>query len=470
MDKNHKHVFDQKAKRLQEVKRELLQQQALIADATIADLESALENECAEMPPCRLLSARLSDEDLAEASAFFDASLLSRDEVIARRSKALLRVGPPAATTIGVLESMDVRSPAAPNVDLPWLRSVVYNRLWFRSCIFRFIDDGDIPVYAKVVYCVQHPMMICFVKLEKVRRPGDGVPAFAANHHVQEWAHHFRIEYNNFIWTDDGCIDLAWRIDIMTCAMMQPRGVVVADGMWQPISAVVAIFQEGLPAAAEAAAADPEPDAKLPSPFADAPWLFDEVMFSELADDLPKDKVAKSVSDVIKDVLDAATHEEVLDMLYEKRGQMASVAPASYDFVWSVPAWTHMHAGVPYDSFRGQAHNGDPKAFCVFYKLPKSATFAISQHTEFLAQEMAVEWCSKLQYFYDLWVAQGSQADYDFDPESVQGYQERAAFTDAVRGAGAATMQRVRQIRGLVLQRVGAEAQRVGLALQRVSA
>ena len=216
MDKNHKHGFDQKAKRLQEVKRELLQQQALIADATIADLESALENECAEMPPCRLLSVRLSDEDLAESCAFFDSSLLSRDGVIARRSKALLRVGLPAATTIGVLESMDVRSPAAPNVDLPWLRSVVYNRLWFRSCIFRFIDDGDIPVYAKVVYCVQHPMMICFVKLEKVRRPGDGVPAFAANHHhVQEWAHHFHIEYNNFIWTDDGCIDLAWRIDIV---------------------------------------------------------------------------------------------------------------------------------------------------------------------------------------------------------------------------------------------------------------
>ena len=193
-------------------------------------------------------------------------------------------------------------------------------------------------------------------------------------------------------------------------------------------------------------------------------------MFSELADDLPKDKVAKSVSDVIKDVLDAATHEEVLDMLYEKRGQMASVAPASYDFVWSVPAWTHMHAGVPYDSFRGQAHNGDPKRFCVFYKLPKSATFAITQHTKFLAQEVAVEWCSKLQYFYDLWVAQGSQADYDFDPESVQGYQERATFTDAVRGAGAATMQRVRQIRGLVPQRVGTESQRVGLAPQRVSA
>ena len=63
-----------------------------------------------------------------------------------------------------------------------------------------------------------------------------------------------------------------------------------------------------------------------------------------------------------------------------------------------------------------------------------------------------------------------SQADYDFDPKSVQGYQERATFTDAVRGAGDATMQRVRQIRGLVPQRVGAEAQRVGLAPQRVSA
>ena len=82
---------------------------------------------------------------------------------------------------------------------------------------------------------------------------------------------------------------------------------------------------------------------------------------------------------------------------------------------------------------------------------------------------MAVEWCSKLQYFYDLWVAQGSQADYDFDPEFVQGCQERA-ITDAVRGAGDAKMQRVRQIRGLVLQRVGAEAQRVGLVPQRVSA
>ena len=64
----------------------------------------------------------------------------------------------------------------------------------------------------------------------------------------------------------------------------------------------------------------------------------------------------------------------------------------------------------------------------------------------------------------------GSQADYDFDPKSVQGYQERTTFTDAVRGAGAASMQHVRQIRGLVLQRVCAQAQRVGLAPERVSA
>ena len=74
----------------------------------------------------------------------------------------------------------------------------------------------------------------------------------------------------------------------------------------------------------------------MPSPFAEAPWFFDEVIFSELADDFPKEKVAKSVSDVIKEVLDAATHEEVLDMLYEKREPMAAAAPAaSHDFVWS---------------------------------------------------------------------------------------------------------------------------------------
>ena len=64
----------------------------------------------------------------------------------------------------------------------------------------------------------------------------------------------------------------------------------------------------------------------------------------------------------------------------------------------------------------------------------------------------------------------GSQADYDFDPKSVQGYQERTTFTDAARGAGAASMQHVRQSRGLVPQRVCAQAQRVGLAPERVSA
>ena len=264
-----------------------------------------------------------------------------------------------------------------------------------------------------------------------------------------QWVHSFRMEFDGFAWSDDGAIDPDWEVDVLTDVIHKKGGLLVIDAVWRPMDVVLGWF--GPTPVTQDAEVD-EAEVALPSSAAwlDSPWLMEEFVFQDMASDVAKLRQKAGVDVAVAGIMAEVSADDVMDALYERRAELAADAPAPLrDFVYVVRGgtWTAEHVGLPYDSFRGEARGGEAKRFCDRFKLTKTATFAIRLYTEALAQELAIEWCTRRQFFYDLWDAGGRPADFQFSAEDIASYVERLAFSEAAAVAGPRCLVRVNQIR-----------------------
>lgn len=112
--------------------------------------------------------------------------------------------------------------------------------------------------------------------------------------------------------------------------------------------------------------------------------------------------------------------------------------------------WTMRHLGVLYDAYKGWAHGDAVCSFCTSYGLQKTARFNVSLYGDMGSVTMAKMWCHRMNFFFELWVAEGSPRPYVFSEVSLQGHIELAEFTAAVAGfVNAKAIQRVEQVRSL---------------------
>ena len=278
---------------------------------------------------------------------------------------------------------------------------------------------------------------------------GDGSGDEAFREELSGWRHAFQLEFGSFAWSDEDAIDPTWEVDVLTHVVNKQRGVFVSDAVWRPIWDVCEWF--GPVAVASEPSESPHDIAPaVPKAWADMPWLLEEFAFEEHGQQPDGDGQDKDIKEQIAKIMEEATSADVMDALYDRREALAAAAPAPLrDFVWVVRggAWTAAHAGVPFDSIRGEARGAEAIRFCTLYSLSKSATFAIRQHTEALAQELALEWCAKRQCLFDLWDLAGRTADFRFSEEDLASYVERPAFSEALREAGPQTLARAEAIR-----------------------
>ena len=312
----------------------------------------------------------------------------------------------------------------------------------------RFWDGSDVT-YAKIVYCVQKPFMVCLCDLQKLPKEPDISASDYWEQRRDRWLHEFRLQLGSFAWTDDGGIDPEWQVDVLTDVINQRHGRLVTDASWRPMSEVCDWF--------ESHTASVEPDhideevPKVPEEWVELPWLLEEFTFDEQkTGKMSNEDGAEPIAETIAELMAESTAEQVLDALYDRREAFAASAPAPLrDFGWVIRGgtWAIRSVGVPYGSFRGDAKTAEGIRFCELFGLSKSATYAIRQHTESLAQELAVEWCTRRQFWFDIWDAAGRTADFQFTADDWSSYVERPALAQALGVAGPATLQRAMQLR-----------------------
>jgi hypothetical protein len=80
------------------------------------------------------------------------------------------------------------------------------------------------------------------------------------------------------------------------------------------------------------------------------------------------------------------------------------------------------------DRVIAQAKKGTPIHWSSLYKLGKMASFSESKYGREGSSALALQWCRRLQHFYDIWCKQ-DDPKYIYTPEDIASYQEDPAWT-----------------------------------------
>ena len=78
--------------------------------------------------------------------------------------------------------------------------------------------------------------------------------------------------------------------------------------------------------------------------------------------------------------------------------------------------WTASTQRVPFDSIKTYAQRGEPYEWCKRYSLSVAASLSFNKFGDRAASSLALYWCQRMQYFYNLYLVAG-QGDYQFTAE-----------------------------------------------------
>ena len=106
----------------------------------------------------------------------------------------------------------------------------------------------------------------------------------------------------------------------------------------------------------------------------------------------------------------------------EGRGHGDSFAVEVVDW-----AWTKGQAGRAYHCLEGRAAKGDATSWCRRYQLSAYTSFSVKLYGEEVARALAVEWCRRMQHFYDLYRCQPAR-DFKFTPSHKASLEDSPAF------------------------------------------
>ena len=112
-------------------------------------------------------------------------------------------------------------------------------------------------------------------------------------------------------------------------------------------------------------------------------------------------------------------------------------------------AWTKKHKRVSCDAIAGFAKGAVPKAWAKQYGLDRMNSFAFIRYSKEAASSLALEWCSRMQYFFGIWQAQ-ENPDYSYTQADVEGYEESLEWIDFMLGIPddwVHTLERARKLR-----------------------
>ena len=112
-------------------------------------------------------------------------------------------------------------------------------------------------------------------------------------------------------------------------------------------------------------------------------------------------------------------------LLEDARLSWESEHEERHDFLTRIlgGAWTKKHKSVSSDAIAGFAKGSVPKAWAVEYGLDHMNSFAFRKYGKEAASALALEWCSRMQYFFDIWQWQ-EDPDYCYTKSDIDGYEE----------------------------------------------
>ena len=390
-------------------------------------------------------NCRFDNADFAAMQAQLDAGMLSRSAVQALRAQCQEPPGNLSPQQQTVLDAYKVE-PLVRNLPLPdWAKQLCNNRDEFRGCaLMADPDDRSSKAYL-LMYALQNPLVAMFLELH----PAEATVPAIAGVPLDQLGDVLQLNFvHNYTYTQSSYCqaqDLPFDSDGAGAFVLEDLSFIGGNRLGSDFQVVPwDVFAARLPpTTTNRAEAKPKAASKRridPELLRQYPWLADYVAeatpeaCAEEAEAPAQEQARAQQAIAIAAMADAekctGLSDEAVDKawvdLEERRELMGLTAPEVGDNFHTQlkgAARIAATADAPFDTVLGVAKAGAPNQWAIKYHLGKSASFSAKKYGDYAAHVMALEWCRRCEFFYQMWCSQKAP-DYIYTPEDFASYDE----------------------------------------------
>lgn len=391
----------------------------------------------------RVTVARFGPDDYVRLGDHLASSAFNGSEVKALREAAECPPKAPPPEVITALQKCPTMAAHVPNTALPeWLKELCRKRSEITGCVFGTSLEEGAKAYAWL-FASQSPFAAHFLTLEVSRPTMPELGSLEYEELMDQWdswrPFSFKVLYGQY--HESGAVLLgANEDDILVwqhVGRTPPGGMGTLSrpiGLHEFLSTLSSGEKEPVAKAPAAKKAKVDID---PAMLAQFPWLADlgqggkdaaasghsETQEACESDDSPAEPAVDE---------DAVLAQAWADLQSKRQEWQAAPPPEGDDFetAWQSGNWTWGDRDKIYDASVARAKPGAPKQWCTQYSLPKLATYSSDLHGLETALALSMEWCARMQHYYDL---RHSQPEgYVYTKADKASYKPSQAWLDLV--------------------------------------
>jgi hypothetical protein len=370
-----------------------------------------------------LRDCRFSDADRDAIATLWESEDFTASNVQALRARALLPPLPFDENTRQRLDAMVVDD-ERPDIAPAWAAAIARKRHGFQGCALTFEHEGNRQVYL-FLFAVQRPLTCSLLALDDV--PASDQPRSVIATSRERLLHPpferaFRTKRGQYFQAKDIVVPEDSTIEVLPCCLHVAGNFVVTDAEPVPLTEYLDSIEgqardtQERPRNATARVAEPNLLARYP-------WLSQYSTASSGAAGSSSTMEGSADEPNEPEPLDEDEVMRVFTELEAKRlAWNKDHESACDDFKTHVlgGAWTKRHKGVSFDAIRASPSNELAKSWCQRYGLATTSSFALNRYGETVCSALALYWCQRMQYFFDVWIDVEDE-DYCFLRSDIDG-------------------------------------------------
>ena len=392
-------------------------------DEVLADLAPEVARVAAQVTEaaqdegtsCRVSKCILSKADEESLAALWNSEDFSNRQVEAMRRAAQVAPEVPAVEAQERLLAINIPPVAIEHTVSAWCRDICHLRTHFQGCALVFLEGGVMTAYAFIL-AIQKPFTAAFMPLTLVPEavPPPSCQGLKAMHEAcgERSDYKFSFQWGSYIFDHEMGRHSAVNAHVLTQLYFSN------DNHLRSHADLLGLgdFLAGFPKAPEPSKRQ-ETDEAVTAPALEAdllqkhPWL---KQYAEANLQSMDESSEESEEEVTMPVyrggprpvtLSSVEVDQVMDEMKTKRLEWEHSFPTQGQNFTSTlmgGTWTKQYRGMVCERTRAFAVGKSVEAWCIRYSLPTNMSFTFSKYGEALAGALAVYFCKRLQYFYDI--------------------------------------------------------------------
>jgi hypothetical protein len=431
-----KELYEARAADMRRASEEALQEEVAHVMAQQRLTRERLSEEAVQKKQMLLVSScRLSQEDFEAVAVMYNSPSFSKPAVAAMREKAQVAPVPPSPELQAQLAAFPGRAPCKQVPTAEWCKEVCRHREHFKGCAIVTVNGNDEGQTAFLfLMAFQRPFWAAFVPMFPVHHALPAMPAQCPSfsQSLSELpSFQFEAVIGEVVFDSAVFAQSQADLHVLPHCLVLEGGRVVSNGSLCPFGE----FVENLgppPAPPKQQGTAPEQDVENPAPEPTDPKL--DISYAWLRQYAAEDsqEPENSVSEPSASsspppakqpsYLSEEEVQEAFALLEAKRAEWRrelSTTPENFKTSIAGGAWSMASKGLAADSVKAAASGSAAKDWRRRYGFPQAASFAYKKYTEKVATALALYWCQRLQYFFDL--SKALPEGYAYTEGDVQG-------------------------------------------------